>query len=270
MINFNTIIENQENNLASNRAFLYADALFDTLVFKNNEIIFSEAHYFRLLASMRQLRMEIPHYFTQEFWEKEILKTIQSNKLDDTRVRTTIFRESDGLYTPKKNTIQFVIQTSPLNYITKQKYSLGIYKDNYLNTSSLNTIKTTNRIQNVLASIYAKENEFDTCILLNHKKQIAEVIHANIFIVFGTQIKTPALTEGCINGIVRNKVIDLITKIPDLNVVEGEISPYELQQATEVFITNSVIGIQPVTHYKKKVYDKKVAELLQERLQSLI
>lgn len=271
MINLNSNIEeDQELNFASNRAFLYADALFDTLIFKNNKIVFAEEHYFRLLASMRQLRMEIPHYFTQEFWEKEIFKTIQSNKLSDARVRTSIFRESGGLYTPNRNSIQFVIQTSLIDYQTKPKYRLGIYKDNYINTSSLNTIKTTNRLQNVLAAIYAKENEFDTCILLNHKKQIAEVIHANIFVVFGTQIKTPALTEGCVNGIIRNKVIDLITKIPDLNVVKGEISPYELQQATEVFITNSVIGIQPVTHYKKKEYDKKVAQLLQEKLQSLI
>ena len=54
---------------------------------------------------------------------------------------------------------------------------------------------------NTLASIFAEENDLDNCILLNEKKGVVEVTNGNIFVVKGTVIKTPALTEGCIKGI---------------------------------------------------------------------
>jgi branched-chain amino acid aminotransferase len=271
MINVNGIIQKNQNfSFITNRSFLYGDALFDTLIYRNTNLVFIEAHYFRLLASMRQLRMEIPSFFTQDYWEEEILKTLKANNLSDARVRTTIYRDSKGLYTPNTNSIQFIIQTNVSDYQMKHDYTLGIYRDDFLNTNSLDNLKTTNRIQNVLASIYAKENNFDTCSLLNHRKQVAETIHANIFMIFGNQIKTPALTEGCINGIIRNKVIDLVNKISDLQLIECEITAFELQQADEVFITNSVIGIQSIKQYKKKTYNNEVTKLLKEEFDRLI
>ncbi len=270
MINFNSHLQKETNlNQTINRGFIYGDALFDTIIFNDNRLIFVESHYFRLLASMRQLRMEIPTYFTQEYWEDEIRKTIKANNLTKARVRTTIFRDGKGLYTPKSNTIQYIIQISDFDYQTQSTYTLGVYKDNYLNTTSISNIKTTNRIANILASIYAKENKYDNCILLNHNKQIAEAINANIFLVFNNTIKTPALSEGCINGIIRKKLVEILNKSKDYQLIEGEISPFELLQANEVFLTNSVIGIQPVTNYKKKTYDTEVSELLYEQLEQI-
>ena len=61
-------------------------------------------------------------------------------------------------------------------------------------------------------SIYAQENDLDNCVLINEKKGVVEVTNANIFVLKGNIVKTPALTEGCIKGIVRNKVIEIILK----------------------------------------------------------
>ncbi len=270
MININGSIQIKKDlSLTNNRGFLYGDALFDTLLYRNNTLVFIDAHYFRLLAGMRQLRMEIPVYFTQEYWEKEIRKTLQTNELTEARVRTTVFRNAIGFYTPTSNETQFIIQTSDLKLTSKTAYRLGIYKENYLNTSSINSIKTTNRLPNVLASIFSKENGFDNCILLNHKKQIAEAINANIFLVFKNQIITPPLSAGCVKGIVREKLIDLINNNPDLQLIEKAVEVYDLQKADEVFLTNSVIGIQAVTHYKRKHYKKTVSKMLFEKLEEI-
>jgi branched-chain amino acid aminotransferase len=266
MINLNGKIIN--DSIIKNRALLYADALFDTLIVNDNQIVFLEAHYFRLLAGMRQLRMEIPSYFTQNYWKQEILHLLETTKLSNARVRTTVFRDSDGLYTPNVNTSNYLIQIDKLKYQTKDTFKLGIYKDNLLSTNSIDNIKTTNKVINVLAAIYAKEQEFDTCLLLNHKRHIAETTYANLFVVFGNQIKTPSLTEGCVKGIIRQKLIEIIQKETNFELTETEISPYELQQADEVFITNSVIGIQPVTHYKKRVFKKETSMILQEKLKA--
>jgi len=270
MINFNgTIREDTNFSFTNNSAFLYGDALFDTLVVKNNIAVFLEAHYFRLVASIRQLRMEIPSYFTQDFWENEIRKLTVINNLDNARIRTTIFRNSEGLVIPKSNEINFLIQCSALKYQTKTSYTIGIYNENYLNNSRISTIKTTNRITNVLASIYADENKYDNCLLLNHKKQVAEATNANIFLVFDDEIKTPALSEGAVDGIIRKKIVEIVEQSKEYNVIESEIEPFELLKANEVFLTNSVIGIQAVTNYKRRNYSTAVSKNLTKKLEAL-
>jgi len=270
MINFNgTIKKDDDFQLSNNSAFLYGDALFDTLILKNNTCIFLESHYFRLVASMRQLRMEIPSFFTQDYWENEIKKLVRENQLNEARVRTTIYRDNEGLLTQKSNHINFIIHTTPLTYQTKSTYKLGVYKDNYLSTTGICSIKTTNRIPNVLASIYAAENDLDNCILLNHHKRVAEVYNANIFIVQKNEIKTPALGEGCIDGIVRKKLLAFLNESDEYQIVEGKIDTYELLKADEIFLTNSVIGIQSVSQFKRKIYKSVLSKELNKKLEAL-
>lgn len=270
MISINGELQNiSQLKVAENRGFLYGDALFDTLIYKNEKFIFLEAHYFRMLASMRQLRMEIPVFFTQEYWEEQMLKTMQANSLNEARVRTSIFRNSGGLYRPVSNKTSFLIQATPLQSHSKTRYRLGLYKENFVSSSPISSLKTTNRLINILASIFAKENEFDNCIILNHKKQIAEVNNANIFLVFQNTIATPPLSEGCINGIIRLKLIELLKNNPNYEIVEKIINPFDLQKADEVFITNSVIGIQAITHFKKKTYASLISDELRAMLEDI-
>ena len=58
---------------------------------------------------------------------------------------------------------------------------------------------------NVLGSIYAKENDYQNCILINEKKELVEALNANIFLIKGNEILTPSLDSGCINGIIQKK-----------------------------------------------------------------
>ncbi|MDO9275252.1 MAG: aminotransferase class IV, partial [Lutibacter sp.] len=217
MINFNGNMLNKSKAIlnAGNRAFNYGDALFETLKIVDSKIYFLEDHYFRLMASMRMLRMEIPLNFTMEFFESELLKTAEQNKLESARIRLTVFRKDGGLYNPISNQIDYLIEASPLINKVKESYSVDIFKDYYLNSDILSTIKTTNKITNVLASIYASENGFDNCILVNERKQVVEAINGNIFMVKGNTIKTPPITEGCIKGIIRKKILELVKKSDD-------------------------------------------------------
>lgn len=81
MINFNgNIVLKDSNILTENRSFLYGDGVFETVKIVNGKILFLEDHYFRLMASMRVVRIEIPMNFTMEFlkskfylWLKEII-----------------------------------------------------------------------------------------------------------------------------------------------------------------------------------------------------
>lgn len=272
MVNFNGELLFEENAKLSleNRGFKYGDGIFETIKVNHNKIIFWEDHYFRLMASMRMLRMKIPMEFTLEFLEQEILKTVAvQNNVNSFRVRLNVYRKDGGLYTPKTNKIDYLIDVKENTYKTKETYKVDVFKDFYNYSGLLSTIKTNNRMLNTLASIFAEENNLDNCVLINEKKGVVEVTNANIFVLKGHTIKTPALTEGCIKGVLRKKVIEIITKNPEYSVEETHISPFEIQKSDEMFITNAIIGIQPVTHYKKKKFTTKFSEKLRKSLQVL-
>ena len=71
----------------NNRAYKYGDSVFETIKIINGKLVFWEDHYFRLMASMRMLRMRIPMNFTLEFLEEEILKIVSTKSENNLRVR---------------------------------------------------------------------------------------------------------------------------------------------------------------------------------------
>ncbi len=256
----------------NNRAFKYGDALFESVRYVNGTLFFWEDHYFRLMASMRILRMEIPMEFTMEFLEEEIKKTIGANQLNNSavRVRLTVFRNEGGLYTPTTNEVSYVIDTSPMEspffIIEDEPYEVELFKDYYVNKDMLSNLKSTNKILNVVAGVYAQENGYANCLLVNSDKKVVEAINGNLFLVKGNEIKTPPLSDGCLDGIIRKNLMKLIAGSEDYDLVEDSISPFELQKMDEMFLTNSIVGIQPISKYRKKEYENKVAKSLVGKL----
>ncbi len=267
-LNGNLIFEENLNLTLQNRALKYGDSIFETIKVSGNKVIFWEDHYFRLMSSMRMLRMKIPMSFTLEYLQEEILKLVKNqNNSNVSRVRFTVFRKDGGLYTPETNEVDFLIESTSIKSLKKATYNIDVFKDFYLYSGLLSTIKTNNKMLNILASIFAKENDLDNCILINEKKNVVEVTNGNIFIVKDNIIKTPSLSEGCIKGIVRKKIIEIVKKHKDFTLEETSISPFEIQKSDEVFITNAIIGVQPVTQYKKKTFKIDVSNKLSKSLQ---
>lgn len=274
MINLNGVFSSHTTLLPTNRAFLYGDALFETIKIVDNNLLFFEDHYFRLMASMRILRMEIPRSFTQEFLEEQILATAQKNNIQQSaRARLTVFRNEGGLYLPQTNDVSFMVETTPLGnkkYIfSNTNYEVDLYKDFYVSKLLLSTLKTTNRIINITGSIFANENDLNNCLLLNNEKNVVEALNGNLFLVKDNIVSTPSKSEGCINGILRKQLIALLKK-ENIEVVERAISTFEIQQANELFITNVIQGIQPVTKYRKKEFTTAFSKTLVEKLNNLI
>jgi branched-chain amino acid aminotransferase len=276
MINFNGSIVSQDANiLTQNRAFLYGDAVFETVKIIDNKILFLEDHYFRLMSSMRVIRMEIPMNFTMEYFEEQILSLVKNNSLShSSRARITVYRNDGGYYLPLNNSVSFLIHAVALentNYsIIETEYEVDLYKDFYVTKQLLSSIKTSNRIINITGSIYASENGLDNCILLNDSKNVIEVLQGNIFMLIGNKLITPPISEGCLNGVMRKQVLGLAKKIEQLEIVEEVISPFDLQKADELFITNVIKGIQPITKYRKKNFTTKLANQLLQLLNEAI
>jgi len=272
MINFNGVFTDKSDFITpSNRALLYGDAVFETFKVVDNKILFLEDHYFRLMSSMRILRMKIPMNFTLEYLEEQIISlALKLNIANNARVRMTVFRKDGGLYAPETNEISFIItakENSSREYLLKKEnYEVELFKDFYVSKHLISSLKTTNKIIQVVASVFAKENGFDDCILINDEKNVVETISGNIFMVLDNQIITPPVSDGCLNGIMRKQVINELKSSTDFNVIENSISPFDLQKADELFLTNVITGIQPITKYRKKSYTTEVSEMLLRKI----
>ena len=272
MINFNgLIVSNDTNILTRNRAFLYGDAVFETVKIMDSKVLFLEDHYFRLMSSMRVIRMEIPMNFTMEYLEEQILILAKSKNLAiSSRARVTVYRNDGGYYLPQDNTVSFLISVESLDTafysIYKKDYVVDLYTDFYISKQLLSSIKTTNKIINITASIFANENGLDNCLLLNDSKNVIEALQGNFFMLKGNVLTTPPVSEGCLNGVMRKQILALARKIENLEVVEEVISPFDLQKADELFITNVIKGIQPITKYRKKEFTTDLASKLVRNL----
>lgn len=249
-----------------NRAFHYADALFETIKIWNGNICFFEEHYFRLMAGMRMLRMEIPMNFTLEFLEQEIEKLLKSyDHFKNGKIKLTVFRNATGLYFPDNQEIRYLITAQKGSFLPSEIYKVDLFKDYLVPMCPLSNIKSTGRILNVLASIFANENEFDQSLLLNQEKRLVESANGNIFLIKEHTVKTPLLSEGCIHGIARKKIIEILKKEKNLEIKETKISPFELQTSDEMFTTNAIIGVQWITNYRKKKYETKISEYIYKK-----
>lgn len=272
MINFNGALQDSDFHMSfANRSFLYGDGVFETLKIANNKILFWEDHYFRLMASLRIVRMDIPMSFTMEYIEEQILVLVRAMNINESaRVRFTAYRNSEGFYLPNNNSISFVIQASKLDNLKYNydpiQFEVDLYKDFIVPKQLLSTLKTTNKITNVTASIFAKENQLDTTLLLNENKNVIEAANGNLFMVMENKLITPPISEGCLNGIMRKQIIAIAKKMDSVTVLESPISPFDLQKADELFITNCIIGIQPITKYRKKEFEVRVARQLIEKI----
>lgn len=276
MVNYNgLLVDNSGIELQQNRGFLYGDSVFETIKVLEKKVLFLEDHYFRLMASMRIVRMEIPMNFTMEYFEEQIINLIR--QMGDThsfRVRFSVFRKSGGFYLPTTNEVEFIVTAEPLAEalysITNGAYEVELFKDFYITKQLLSTIKSNNRLVQVTGSIFAHENGYENCLLMNDEKNVVEALQSNLFMLRGDELVTPPVSDGCLNGVMRKQVLEIAKKIEGVKVVEDSISPFDLQKADELFLTNVITGIRPITKYRKKEYKTEFAGELLKRLNALV
>lgn len=275
MINLNGKLVEADSVLMHNRAFLYGDAVFETLKLVNGKVLFMEDHYFRLMASMRIIRMQIPMNFTLEYLEEQIIQLAERNFCSAScRVRLTVYRNDGGYYLPLTRSVSFLISVKPLDNqvyaFANEPYEVELFKDFYVTKQLLSTIKSTNRLINTVGSIFAEENGYQNCLLLNEEKNVVEALNGNLFMLIGNRLATPPLSEGCLNGVMRKQILSLAKKIAEIEVIEEPISPFDLQKADELFITNVISGIQPITQYRKKEFESVLAKVLLDKLNKAV
>jgi len=267
------ILKNHPILTADNRGFRYGDGLFESMRMNNGKLKFAELHADRLSAGMKALKIEGGNLLDEYFLKQKTTELCKKNKLKDSvRFRLSVYRAGDGLYTPNGNKSGYVLEASPLTESTYELNKKGLIVDVFDELTKpvdkLSNYKTCNSLLYVMAGLYKKQYNLDEAFILNQNGFLCESISSNVFVVYNKQIYTPALSEGCIAGVMRNVVMN-IAKANEIPLIQAQINPEVLKEAEEVFITNAVGGIRWVMGYGRKRYFNEVTRLLSEKLNSL-
>ncbi len=258
---------------AQNRGFKFGDGLFESMRMCNGKLKFPELHADRLHAGMKALKMDGYTLLDDYFLKQKATELVKKNKINgNARLRLTIYRNGEGLYTPQSNKVGYLLEASALPKAEYELNTKGLIIDVYDEIpkpiNKLSNYKTTNALLYVMAGLYQKRYSLDEALLLNQNGFLCESTSSNVFVVYQGQIYTPALSEGCVAGVMRNVVMKL-AKQHQLPLIEAQINPQILNEAEEVFVTNAVSGIRWVMGYGRKRYFNEVAKALSAKLNLL-
>lgn len=260
-INWNSKIIAKENFYISpdNRSFRYGDGFFETMKIVNGNILLAQYHFTRFFSSLQLLSFDVPALFTPAYFTTQVQNLLAKNKHSAlARVRLVVYRGNGGLYDPENHYPNFVMQSWPLpdtiNELNTNGLDIDIYTKARKTNDSFSMVKSNNYLAYAMAALWAKKMKINDCLILNAFDNICDSTIANIFIVQNNIIKTPALTEGCINGVARAYLIECCKK-DNIPITETTISPRDLLQASEVFLTNAVAGIRWVKQSGEHTYN---------------
>lgn len=258
----------------TNRSFCYGDGLFETIHANAVNLHFFKDHYERLISGMKALKMEIPRGFSPEFLEKEISGLIKRNRMfTGNRIRLSVFRNPGGAYTPKDQTVSWMVEVSSLPGVDYQLNERGLMIDIYPEMKKpvnlISGFKSSNALLYTLAGVYKNEKGLDDCLIINERNHISEAISSNVFLVKNNSLHTPPASEGPVLGILRKQLL-MLAKQMRISVFEQDIQPGYLLDADECFLTNTVSGIRWVMGFRHKRFYNKLGQELLHALNQLI
>ncbi|PGH20022.1 4-amino-4-deoxychorismate lyase [Fusobacterium polymorphum] len=210
--------------------------LFETILLYKGKLVFLDEHLARINKSIENLALNI-----DKLEKNEVFQYLNNNKNTlEYEVLKIVLSEKNRLFLKREYTY------------TKKDYekgfSLNISEVRRNETSIFTFHKTLNYGDNILEKRKSKKLGYDEPIFLNSKNQITEGTTSNIFAVVGGKIYTPNLSCGLLNGIIRQYIVS------NYDIIESEIDLEFLNNADEIFLTNSLFGIMPVNNLEKKVF----------------
>lgn len=271
-INFNGSIVNADNPvlLHTNRAFRYGDALFETIRLMNGEILFLDKHLARLKHGMELLSMNWNDEFSFHHLHLLIRHLDQVNNLKGNgRIRIEVFRKDGGYYTPSTNDVNYIIEAEELKEASYLLNDTGLRVDLFSEiakpTNKLSGIKSSNALLFIMAGLNMKKRGFDEMVILNTEGNLSESVSSNIFLLLNGELCTPSLDQGCVAGVMRERVIELM-KAKGKKCLEKKLTLNDLLHADEVFLTNTIDGIRWIAAIRNKRYFNNFSRTLVSKL----
>lgn len=263
MINYNGQIYNHwKDTPFIDLAFSQLGAQFSVPVYmRQNKVLLLESTYFFIMSSLRRWRMQIPMHFTPEMLADQVFGLHPKNTSTNTFIyQLTCFRQTPISSDQPNSITGFMLEPYGeflANNPSAKGFEVSLYRDHTIYPDDLSNLSTTEQQLRDLAQVYAFENGYADCFLLNHNKNLVEATQGAIYLWKDGELQTPEMESGCRYGVIRNAFLDWLRKEKNLSVVEKPIVPFELQKVQAVHILNPLKGFITVTRYRKKTYDDR-------------
>ena len=233
----------------ADRGLLLADGLFETLRAYHGHVFKLEDHLQRMAAGAAELAIPLP--LDPPSIADAVRETLAANQLaaTDAALRITLTRGPGqrGLLPPADPLPTLIISAAAYHPPASSDGFVAVTaKRARRNEKSVTArLKTLCYLDNVIAQTEAAAAGADEAIMLNNRDAVACGGRSNVFAVIDGALTTPAIEEGALPGITRHAILALC-KGEGVEVVEGAITRAELRNATEMFVTNSLLEIVPV------------------------
>lgn len=230
--------------------FLYGDGIFEGVRLINKKILFHKEHMDRLYNSASIVRIPM---VTREEYERQLFAAVKASDLDSGYIRVVVTRGLGdlGINPAKCSNSKLVIIVANLQLYPEELYEKGIKliiaRTKKVPVTSFDCrVKSCNYINNVMATWELIDRNANEAIMTNEDGIVSEATVDNIFGIKNNTLFTPSLETNCLEGITRNKIIE-IAKGQGLEVEEGRFTSRDFMFADEVFLTGTGAGIIPVT-----------------------
>ena len=246
---------------SKDRGLLLGDGVFETMLYKDKELILYDLHIKRLNESLKKIFINFK--LNKKEYKRKIINLIKKNNLinKSSSVRITVTRGKSvrGIDVKDNALPTILISASPLeNNLRLKPVRLGVSDIRRNESSPLSNLKTLNYLDNIVAKKISMNQGYDDVIFLNSKNNICCCSTSNIFYLIRGKFYTPPLSDGVLNGTIRAKLI------AKKKVAVKSIKLNNLLKCNEIFITNSIFGIRPVA----KVLNKKIGNKI-EKIQEI-
>lgn len=233
----------------TNRSFKYGDGVFETLKLQKGGLHLAPYHFDRLFASLELL--QIPFRFSAAELTERIEALCTANGCSDrARVRLAVYRSEAGEG-------EYCIETGELPeekvLWNERGWTVDIYPYARKGQDVFANLKTANYLPYVMAGRYAEEKGLDEALVLNSHGLLCDGSKTNLFLIMENSVLTPALRQGCVNGVMRRHVIEEAKK-KGYSVRQAEVTLEDLEGASEVFLTNALQDIKWVQRFRGKEY----------------
>ncbi|MFN7015091.1 MAG: aminotransferase class IV, partial [Bacteroidia bacterium] len=258
---------------ANHRSIKYGDGVFESIRVINGKSTFINKNLKRLFKTAALIKLNVK--FSTDEIKQQIALLLEKNQIQKSgRIRISLYRNAEGFYKPASNECDLIIEATKIDALATYELNMpglvvDIYKNAYKPLHFLSEVKSSSSLLYVLAAEWAKQHYLDDALLINEKKNICEATSSNLFWVKNAVVYTPPISEGCLPGIMREVLIELMQK-NNLEIFEKPCTENDLLEADELFLSNAIHGIKWIVAYKNKRYFTNTAKKLINYLNQLI